>query len=71
MATETESKTDSKPEIQDKPEIQFNERTLEAFEKENLDIPHGVIAEKERRKAEKAAEKQPVSIPMTKKHATN
>ena len=28
MATETESKTDSKP------EIQFNERTLEAFEKE-------------------------------------
>jgi hypothetical protein len=46
MATET--KTDPKPEIQDKPEIQFNERTLEAFTNEKLDIPHGVLAEKER-----------------------
>ena len=42
MATETETKPDSKP------EIEFNERTLEAFEKENLDIPHGIIADKER-----------------------
>ena len=32
----------------DKPEIQYNERTLNAFEKEGLDIPNGVIAEKER-----------------------
>ena len=42
MSTETETKPDSKP------EIEFNERTLEAFEKEKLDIPHGVLAEKER-----------------------
>lgn len=42
MATETETKPDSKP------EIEFNERTLEAFEKEKFDVPHGVIAEKER-----------------------
>jgi hypothetical protein len=41
------TETDSKPEL-DKPKIQFNERTLEAFEKEKLDIPHGVLAEKER-----------------------
>jgi hypothetical protein len=27
---------------------QFNERTLEAFEKEKLDLPHGVVTEKER-----------------------
>jgi hypothetical protein len=37
----TETKTDSKP------EIQFNERTLEAFEKEKLDLPHGVVFEKQ------------------------
>jgi hypothetical protein len=36
----SDSKTESK--------IQFNERTIEAFEKEKLDIPHGVLAEKER-----------------------
>ena len=38
----TETKIDSKS------EIQFNERTLEAFEKEGLDVPHGIIADKER-----------------------
>jgi hypothetical protein len=37
----TETKRDSKP------EIQFNERTLEAFEKEKLDLPHGVVFEKQ------------------------
>lgn len=47
MATETETKTDPKTEIQDKPEIEFNERTLEAFEKEKLDLPHGVVFEKQ------------------------
>jgi hypothetical protein len=41
-STETESKPDSKP------KIEFNERTLEAFEKEKVDLPHGVVAEKER-----------------------
>jgi hypothetical protein len=47
MATETKTETDSKTEITSKTEIQFNERTLEAFEKEELDLPHGVVAEKE------------------------
>jgi hypothetical protein len=37
----SDSKTDPKP------EIQFNERTLEAFEKEKLDLPHGVVFEKQ------------------------
>jgi hypothetical protein len=48
MSSTTESKTesDSKPEIEDK--IQFNERTLQAFESEKLDLPHGIIVEKER-----------------------
>ena len=47
--SETETKTDLKEEIiSSNPEIQFNERTLEAFEQEKLDIPHGVLAEKER-----------------------
>jgi hypothetical protein len=41
----SDSKTDPKPEIEDK--IQFNERTLEAFEKEKLDLPHGVVFEKQ------------------------
>ncbi len=32
-----------------KTEVQFNEKTFEAFEKEKLDnIPHGVLAEKAR-----------------------
>jgi len=56
----TETKTDSKHEIQDKPEIQFNERTLEAFEKEKLDLPHGVVAEKERNDKFKAKAKPPI-----------
>jgi hypothetical protein len=42
----TDTKKDSKTDP--KPEIQFNERTLEAFEKEKLDVPSGVLAEKER-----------------------
>lgn len=37
----TETKTDPKH------EIEFNERTLEAFEKEKLDLPSGVVFEKE------------------------
>jgi hypothetical protein len=41
MTTETETKSS-------KPEIQFNERTLEAFEKEKLDLPYGMVADKER-----------------------
>jgi|GEM_PF-353407 len=48
MSTETKTETDSKTEITEKPAIQFNERTLEAFGKEKLDLPHGVVAEKER-----------------------
>jgi hypothetical protein len=44
----TEAKTDSKIENLDKPEIHFNERTLEEVEKEKLDLPHGVVSEKER-----------------------
>ncbi len=49
MSTDTKPESESKTEIQDKPEIEFNERTFEAFEKEeNLDIPHGVLADKER-----------------------
>jgi len=49
MTTETETK----------PEIEFNERTLEAFEKEKLlDIPHGVLAEKERNDKFKSKFKQ-------------
>ena len=35
-----------KTKIDSNPEIQFNERTLEAFEKEKLDIPHGVTCRK-------------------------
>ena len=46
----TESKTDSKP------EIEFNKRTFEAFNKEKLDLPHGVVAEKERNDKFKAGE---------------
>ncbi len=38
----TETKTESNS------EIQFNERTLEAFEKEKLDVPSGVLADKAR-----------------------
>jgi hypothetical protein len=36
----TETKTE--------PKVEFNERTFEAFEKEKLDIPHGIVADKER-----------------------
>jgi hypothetical protein len=46
MTTESDTKTDPIPEL-DKPEIEFNERTLEAFEKEKLDLPHGVVFEKQ------------------------
>jgi hypothetical protein len=40
--------TGTKPESESIPEIEFNEKTLEATEKEGLDLPHGLLAEKER-----------------------
>ena len=64
----TETKADSKPEIQDKPEIEFNERTFEAFNKEKLDLPHGVVAEKERNDKFKAKAKPPIQTIIRSMH---
>ena len=58
------SETETKP----KTEIEFNERTWQEFEKEKLDIPHGVVAEKERNDKFKAKAKPPIQTIIRSMH---
>lgn len=58
MSTETEAKTKPKSEIQ----FNFNEKTLEAFTKEGLDLPHDVRFEMEMISKFKAKANPPIQI---------
>jgi hypothetical protein len=58
MSTETEAKTKPKTGIQ----FNFNEKTLEAFTKEGLDLPHDVRFEMEMISKFKAKANPPIQI---------
>ena len=58
MSTETKTDSKTKPEI----EFNFNEKSLEAFTKEGLDLPHDVRFEMEMISKFKAKAKPPIQI---------